>query len=50
MLDSVIRTNEKCYPETLLEECKYKITRNKVENLINDNLDPSSSDNEIERI
>ena len=50
MLDSVIRTNEKSYPETLLEECKYKITRNKVENLINDNLDPSSSDNEIERI
>ena len=50
MLDSVIRTNEKCYPETLLEECKYKITRNKVENLINDNLEPSSSDNEIERI
>ena len=48
MLDSVIRANEKRYPQTLLEECKYKITRNKVENLINDNLDPSSSDNETD--
>lgn len=28
------------------EECKYKITRNKVENLINDNLDSRSFDNE----
>ena len=40
MLDSVIIANEK-YPQTLLEECKYEI---KMENLINDDLDPSSSD------
>ena len=44
MLDSVIRTNKKYYPLTLLEECKYEIKKNKVENLINDDLDPSSSD------
>ena len=24
MLDSVIRANKKCYPQTLLEECKYE--------------------------
>ena len=44
MLDSVIRANEKYYLQTLLEECKYKIKKDKMENLINDDLDPSSSD------
>ena len=51
MLDSVIRVNKKYYPQTLLEECKYTIKNNKMENLINDDLDPSSfneSDNESE--
>ena len=52
MLDSVIRVNKKYYPQTLLEECKYtKKKNNKMENLINDDLDPSSfneSDNESE--
>ena len=43
-LDFVIRANKKYYPQTLLEECKYKIKKNKMENLINDDLDPSSSD------
>ena len=44
MLDSVIRANKKYYPQTLLEECKYKPKKNRMENLINDDLDPSSSD------
>ena len=44
MLDSAIRVNKKYYPETLLEECKYKITKTKMENLINDDLEPSSFD------
>ena len=44
MLDSVIRANKKYYPQTLLEYCKYEIKKNKIENLINDDLDPSSSD------
>ena len=55
MLDSVIRVNQRYYPQTLLEECKYEIKKNKMENLINDDLDPSSydesdneSDNEID--
>ena len=34
MLDSVIRANKRYYPQTLLEKCKYKITRNKMKNLI----------------
>ena len=46
MIDSLIRVNKKYYPQTLLEECKYKIKKNKMENLVKDDLDPNSSDNE----
>ena len=46
MLDSVIRVNKKYYPQTLLEEFKYEIKKSKMENLINDDFDSSSSDNE----
>ena len=44
MLDSVMKVGKKYYPQTLLEECKYEIKKNKMENLINDDLDISSSD------
>ena len=44
MLDSAIRINKKFYLQTLLEECKYEIKNNKMENLVNDDFDPSSSD------
>ena len=44
MLDSVIRVNKKYYPQKLLEDCKYAIRKKKMENLINDDLDFSSSD------
>ena len=44
MLDSVLRGNKKYYPEILLEECKYENKNNKMENVINDNLNPISSD------
>ena len=44
MSESVIRANKKYYPQTLLEECKYGIKKNKMENLINGDLDLSSSD------
>ena len=46
MLDSAIRANKEYYPQALLEECKYEIKKNKVENFINDDLESSSSDNE----
>ena len=45
MLDSDIRVNKKYYTQTLLEEWEYQRKRNKMENLINDELDLSSSDN-----
>ena len=41
MLDSVIRANKKFYPQTLLEKCKYVIRKNKMENLINNDLSSS---------
>ena len=44
MLGSVIRVNTEYYLQTLLEECKYVVRKNKMENLINDVLDLSSSD------
>ena len=51
MLDSVIRVNKKYYPQTLLEECKYVIRKNKMENLINDDLDlTSSNESDHERL
>ena len=44
MLDSGIRVNKKYYPQALLEEYKYEIKKNKMENVINDDLDLSSTD------
>ena len=48
MLDYVIRVNKKYYPEILLEECEYEIKTTKMKNLINDDLDLSSSDDETD--
>ena len=48
VLDSVVRVSKKYCPQTFLEECKYVIRKNKMENLINDDLDLSSSDNETD--
>ena len=46
MPDSFITVNKKYYPQPLLEERKYITKKNKMENLINDDLDLSSSDDE----
>ena len=44
MLDSVIKAKKKYYPQTLLEECKYEPKKIEMENLIDDDLEKSSSD------
>ena len=44
MLDSVVKAKKKHYPHTLLEECKYEPKKIKMENLIDDDLEKSSSD------
>ena len=38
------QSNIKHYPQILLEECKYEKKKNKMENLINDDFESSSSD------
>ena len=48
ILYSVIRVSKNYYPQTLLEKCKYEIKKIKMENLINDDLDLSSSDDETD--
>ena len=48
MLDSVVKVKKKYYPQTLLEECKYEIKKTKMENLIDDELEASSSDDEVD--
>ena len=48
VLGFVIRVSKNYYPQKLLEECKYVIRKNKMEKLINDDLDLSSSDNETD--
>ena len=44
MLDFVIKAKKKYYPQTLLEECKYEQEKIKMENLIDDDLEKSLSD------
>ena len=44
MLDSVVKAKKKRYPQTLLEECKYKPKKIKMENLTDDDLEKSSFD------
>ena len=39
MLDSVIESDKKYYPQTFLEECKYVQEKIKFENYINEELD-----------
>ena len=41
-LDSVIQMGKKYYPQTLLEECKYKLAKKQIEDLITNDFDSSS--------
>ena len=46
MLDFVIKTNKKYYPQTRLEKCKYVQDKIKIKNLIDDNLEKNESDSD----
>ena len=48
MLGSVVKLKKKYYTQTLLEECKYETKKTKIENLISDDLEWSSTDNKTE--
>ena len=43
MPDSVAKAKKNYYPQTLLEECKYELKKIKMENLTDDDLEKSSS-------
>ena len=43
LITNNVTVNKKYYPQRLLEECKYAVRKNKIENLINDDLNLSSS-------
>ena len=42
-IDSVIKAKKKYYPQTLLEKCKYKQKKIKIENLTDEDLEKSES-------
>ena len=44
MLDSVTESDEKYYPQTFLEECKYVQEKIKIENYFDEELDSGSND------
>ena len=44
MLDSVVKAKKKYYPQTVLKGCKYEPKKIKMENLIDGDLEKSSSD------
>ena len=46
MLDFVIESNEKYYPQTFLEECTNTKEKTKFENYINEKLHSDSNDND----
>ena len=46
ILDSIIRRNDKYFPQSILEECKYKIKKSKKKNCLNKNFASDLSDNE----
>ena len=48
MPDSVVKAKKKYYPQTHLEECKYKIKKTRMENLTDDELEASLSDDETD--
>ena len=43
MLNSVVKAKKKNYPQTLLEDCKYEPKKIKMQNLIDNDLEKSSS-------
>ena len=49
MLDYIVKVKKKYYPQALLEGCKYEIKKTKMENLINDVFESSSSDDESDK-
>ena len=48
MLESAVKIKKKYCLQTRLEKCKYEIKKTEVENLIDDELEASSSDDKTD--
>ena len=47
-IDSVLKINKRAYPQTYLEQCKYKLKKRKVVNYIDDEIIDENSDGDID--
>ena len=45
-IDSVVKTDEKCFPQVYLEECKYKIKKTQISTFIIELVSDSDSDDD----
>ena len=45
-IDSVLRVDNKNYPQVYLEQCKYKMKKRKLVDFIDDEVDLSSNDSD----
>ena len=46
MIDSIYRKDKECYPQVLLEECKYVVKEKKRSRLITHDIEISSDDSD----
>ena len=47
-IDSVLKIDKRLYPQTYLEQCKYKLKKRKIMNYINDEIIDENSDSDID--
>ena len=47
-VDSVLKLDKRLYPQTYLEQCKYKLKKRKIVNYINDEIIDENSDSDID--
>ena len=47
-IDSVLKIDKRAYPQTYLEQCKYKLKKRKIVNYIDDEIIDEDSDSDID--
>ena len=47
-IDSVLKIDERLYPQAYLEQCKYKLKKRKIVNYINNEIIDENSDSDID--
>ena len=49
-IDSVLKVDKKNYPQVYLEQCKYKMKKRELVNIIDDEVDLSSDDSDFDEL